>query len=119
MVDKFWDLDTIGIIKNELSVYDKFLENVKFINGRYEVCLPFKEERPFIEDNYVLCEKRLQSLKRKLEEIQYKVEEYKSEARKYYSSYKGIKLECDNLTRRNGQLKNSFDRMSAGRLVSG
>lgn len=27
-VEKFWDLDTIGIKPNEVSVYDKFLDNV-------------------------------------------------------------------------------------------
>ena len=35
LVETFWNLDTLGIIKNELSVYDKFMEGVRFINGRY------------------------------------------------------------------------------------
>ena len=62
-------METLGIKENEVSVYDKFLDDVQFINGRYEVSLPFKENRPFVEDNYVLSEKRLRRLKNNLEKI--------------------------------------------------
>ena len=30
---KFWDLDTIGISENESSVYDEFMQDIKFNNG--------------------------------------------------------------------------------------
>ena len=65
-VEKFWDLDTLGIRDNEISVYDKFMNDVKFVNGRYEVRLPFKEDHPLIEDNYALAVRRLEALKNKL-----------------------------------------------------
>ena len=67
LVEKFWNLDTLGFSKVEPAVYDKFMVSVRFINGRYEVSLPFGENRPFIEDNYNLSEKRLISLKNKLD----------------------------------------------------
>ena len=40
-VHKFWDMDTLGIKNREISVYDKFLDEIKFIDGRYVVRLPF------------------------------------------------------------------------------
>ena len=42
-VEKFWDLDSVGDIENEKSVYDKFVENIVFKDNRYEVKLRFKE----------------------------------------------------------------------------
>ena len=37
------------------------------MGGRYEVRLPFLQERTFLEDNYKLCEYRLMALKKKLD----------------------------------------------------
>ena len=42
-IDKFWDLDTIGINENETSVYERFISDIKFKNSRYPVSLSFKE----------------------------------------------------------------------------
>ena len=61
-VERFWDLDTIGIKEKEISVSDKLLDDVKFVNGRYEVKLPFKEDHHLIEDNYALAFARLKGL---------------------------------------------------------
>ena len=36
-IDKFWDLDTIGIKENETSVYDRFINDIKFENSRYSI----------------------------------------------------------------------------------
>ena len=47
-ISQFWDLDTIRISDNETSVYDKFIESIKFKNDCYSVALPFKENRPII-----------------------------------------------------------------------
>ena len=38
-IDKFWDLDTIGIKENETSVYDRFINDIKFENSRYSVSI--------------------------------------------------------------------------------
>ena len=54
-INRFWDLDTIGISDNETSVYEKYIDNIKFENKRYSVAFPFKENRPMLADNYQLC----------------------------------------------------------------
>ena len=65
-LQKFWDLDTIGISEGELSVYDEFMEDIEFINGKYQVKLPFKEGHPMLADNFNLSLRRLEQLKGKL-----------------------------------------------------
>ena len=62
-VKKLWDLETLGIW---VSWVDRCLQSFKFMDGRYQVSLPFKENRRFIEDNYALTEKRLKILMKKL-----------------------------------------------------
>ena len=59
---RFWDYESIGIKKEEPPVYETFLKDIKLVDGRYEVSLPFKDGHPPIPDNYSLSEKRLQSL---------------------------------------------------------
>ena len=53
-VGKFWNLDSVGIVADEESVYDKFESTIKYENDRYEVMLPLKENRPMLEDNYAV-----------------------------------------------------------------
>ena len=65
-VHKFWDLDTIGIKENEPSIYDKFVEETKLVDNRYEVCLPFKENKPMLNDNFSLCLRNVKKLREKL-----------------------------------------------------
>ena len=64
---RFWDLDEIGIANKELSVYEKFKNNITLQEGRYSVRLPIKEYHPVLPDNYNLSLKRLHSLKMRLE----------------------------------------------------
>ena len=65
-VEHFWNLDTLGIVNNEKSVYDINEEKIKVVDGRYEVSSPFKNYHPIIGDNYSHCVKRLKSMKGKL-----------------------------------------------------
>ena len=65
-LSKFWDLENLGILKSEDTVYQNFEEEIKFVNGRYEVQLPWKEQHPLLPDNFKLSQKRLQSLGRRL-----------------------------------------------------
>ena len=65
-VEKFWDLDSVGVVDKELSVYEKFISDINFQDSRYDVHLPFKEYRPLIEDNFVLSLNRLSRLHQKL-----------------------------------------------------
>ena len=65
-VEKFWKLDSMGILQDEKSVHDDDQQHIELINGRYQVQLPIKEGHPIIEDNYSHCVKRLNLLKQKL-----------------------------------------------------
>ena len=65
-LSKFWDLENLGILKSEDTVYQNFEEEIKFVDGRYEVKLPWKEQHPLLPDNFKLSQKRLQSLGRRL-----------------------------------------------------
>ena len=40
---RFWDLETLGIMRDEPSVYDKFTQQILFTGERYQVCLPWRE----------------------------------------------------------------------------
>ena len=65
-VANFWNLESIGISKDELSLYETFQDKIEFINGRYQVGLPWKQDHPVLPDNYALCKRRLQSTLAKL-----------------------------------------------------
>ena len=62
-VDYFWKLDLLGILEKELSVCEKVMEDIKFENNRHVVKLPFKENIPFVSDNYDVSLSRLSNLK--------------------------------------------------------
>lgn len=65
-LNQFWDLESIGILSNESSVYDEFTKNISFDGIRYEVRLPWKETHPDLPDNYDLSCKRLHGLLERL-----------------------------------------------------
>ena len=48
---KFWELEALGILKDEQSVYEKFVQQISFKDGRYEVQLPWKESHSLLPDN--------------------------------------------------------------------
>ena len=51
---QFWDLETLGIRDEELSLYDKFLETVSYDGTRYQVRLPWKELHAALPNNFDL-----------------------------------------------------------------
>ena len=60
-LQKFWDLESIGVRPAEGSistthaedvVLKKFKETLTYNDGRYEVSLPWKEDRVSLKDNY-------------------------------------------------------------------
>ena len=61
-LSKFWEYESLGIMKQEKSLYDEFVEQVEFVGGRYEVKLPFKECHEVLPDNFALSRSRLNSL---------------------------------------------------------
>lgn len=65
---RFWETESIGI-KEESEITGSshcFNENVCFNGHRYEVRLPWKDNRPTVPSDYELCVNRLRSLQRKL-----------------------------------------------------
>ena len=67
-LSRFWDLKSIGILNNEPSVYETFKSEVKRMDDRYEVCLPFKGEHPPLPDNYESSKRRLSALVHRLQQ---------------------------------------------------
>jgi hypothetical protein len=72
-LEKFWKIEdnVISGARKELSVEDKralqiISETTRFVDGHYEVGLPWKNAEPKLPDNRRMAEKRLEMLKRKL-----------------------------------------------------
>ena len=63
----FWDLESLGILDQESSLYEQFKRNIVFKDGRYEVPLPWRSSFADISLNYQLCLRRLRSLLRRLQ----------------------------------------------------
>ena len=63
---KFWDYESFGVHDDNATLYDKFVSEVEFVEGRYQVRLPFKEDHDLLPDNFSLCKSRLVSLLRHL-----------------------------------------------------
>ena len=51
-VENFWNLDSVGILQDETSVYEDNQKEIEFINGLYQVKFLFQEGHPLLEDNY-------------------------------------------------------------------
>ena len=62
----FWELESLGIVEEEKTLYDEFAATIRFQDGRYKVPLPWKEFHEPLGDNYQLCEKRLRGLLKRL-----------------------------------------------------
>ena len=63
-IEKFWNTESIGIKEPQPDNEESFITNVSCKNGRYEVTLPWKEERPSV--HYNLSYNRVKSLQRRL-----------------------------------------------------
>ena len=70
---QFWELESLGITKNEASVYDKFVQQIRFDGQRYEISLPWKEHHPPLPDH---CCKRLIGLIKRLKQTPQLLKEY-------------------------------------------
>ena len=67
-LQRFWDLESIGIIDDEKQVFDQFRDHISFMGDRYEVSLPWKDPLRDIPSNYNLSLKRLTSLLKRLKQ---------------------------------------------------
>ena len=61
-LQRVWEIESIGVSLDEGSVHDKFLDTIKQRDGRYEVCLPWREQHPLLPDNFDLAMSRLMTL---------------------------------------------------------
>ena len=57
---------------------DEFRSTIQFVDGKYEVELPWKEGHPALPDNYHLCARRLQGLIKRLQQDPAILQEYDS-----------------------------------------
>lgn len=64
----FWNLESIGIVGHDCSVLDEFRDKVRFVEGRYEVSLPWKDPHQVLPDNQQLSLRRLHSLLQRLKQ---------------------------------------------------
>ena len=85
-VQKFWDLESIGILPDEKDFTEEFREKIQFVDDRYEVELPFKDNVSSLANNYITAENRLKSLWRKF-----------GKDSELYHDYKQIIYEQENL----------------------
>ena len=60
---RIWDIESVGVAKKELEVYQNFENELEIKEGRYSITLPFKST----SDLYVTSEKHLSSWKYKLD----------------------------------------------------
>ena len=67
-MSKCWELESLGVLNDKPSGYDKFTQKISFNGTRYMyvVNLPWKDSHPCLPDNYAMCWKRLKGLLRRL-----------------------------------------------------
>ena len=75
-LQKFWDLEIMGVAEQEPSVQESFTQSIRQVEGRYEVQLPWKPTHKPLPTNLHLCKKRLQSLLNKLKPQPELLQEY-------------------------------------------
>lgn len=73
---RFWELESLGIHKEEHPVQQQFSQKISFKQGRYEVHLPWRDSHPHLPDNYDLCKKRLDGLLKRLRQDPEKLRQY-------------------------------------------
>lgn len=76
-IRKFWEIEDDGLQAKTktLKLEDKVAletlkKSIKFEDGRYEVGVPWKEEKPFMPDNYETALRRLQNTEKRFADIQ-------------------------------------------------
>ena len=72
-VEKFWKtdfVDSISSSKVSMSVEDEralriLEESAKMVSGHYQIALPWRQQPPYLPNNRILADQRLQLLKKK------------------------------------------------------
>ena len=111
-LQKFWDLESIGVRPAESSVstthvedmvLKKFKETLTYNDGRYEVSLPWKKDRVALKDNYRQAESRLYNLEKKLLQEPMKATSYREAINKYVENGVAEEVPCDEVTPTDGR----------------
>ena len=71
-------MESLGTLANDDSVHERFIQQVTFKEGRYEVCLPWKDGHIDLPENRTLCQRRLLGLLRRLKQTPEYLKEYDS-----------------------------------------
>ena len=59
LTEQLKSFESVGVHEEERTLYDEFVSDVAFENGRYKVSLPWKEFHEPLADNYLLSVKGL------------------------------------------------------------
>ena len=70
---RLWKLEGMGISPTEGSVYDGFTDTISFKEGRCEVNVAWKQQRPLLPDNH---EPRFNTLFKRLKKDREVLQEY-------------------------------------------
>ena len=62
---KFWSLESLGFVEKE-TVEKRLLQNISKKDRRYVVKLVWKDQHPFLYDNFIVTKNRLESLLKRL-----------------------------------------------------
>ena len=63
---RFWENESLGINDIDCDYNNNFISNIEFINGHYQVSLPWKTDEAEIPNHYSLSLSRLKFLQRRL-----------------------------------------------------
>ena len=74
LVKRFWDLESIGITASSVTemtpaekmAWKKAQSSMRFNGVRYEIAVPWKDDRPKLPNNILMAEKRHKSVEQKL-----------------------------------------------------
>jgi len=82
-LEMFWNLESLGITESPSTcdddlALDHFNNTVKFVEGRYEVTWPWKEENPSLPTNYYLAVGRLKAILQKLQKHPQLLKQYEA-----------------------------------------
>ena len=86
LLKQFWSLEAIGITPqvdrqltpDERLAVNKVNETLRFNGERYEVAVPWKDDRPHLPSNRQMAERRLRSVEKKLKQDESLAQAYQS-----------------------------------------
>ena len=85
-LERFWRIDNAGVVSDDrvsMSIEDKralavMEKSAKLVDGHFQVPLPWKEKLPYLPNNRILAERRLNMLKKRFQQDSELFEKYKA-----------------------------------------